>query len=168
MSQGIESRLSTHGGLTVTVNTAVDEVAAAVAGTPELSVNGTVMNLAYGDNCHIKGFALCFPFQFGQGAIDVGGDSPMFVQLGWVDDNAHSGSVTEVGDTGLINIPDPNYWYDMDIFVPMPAAVDSKWNFRIDGFGANVSMLNVPDDLDTDVLDLAFHLKIVHTLPLLG
>lgn len=168
MIEGIESRLATITGLTVTVDTAVTEVAAALAGNPVLSVNGTIQNLAYGDNCLITGFCLAFPYQFGQGSMDQIATDSMFVQLGWADNGGHNGSVDEMGDTGLINIPDPNYWYDCNVYVPMPATVDSKWHFRIDGFGANVSMLNVPDDLDEEVLALVFHLKIKHTLALIA
>lgn len=164
MTQGIESRLATHEGLTVTVDTAILDVGLVLTGNPHLTVNGSIKNLPNGEGCIIKGFALCFPYQFGQGSIP---DS-MFVQLGWEDDNGHNDSVDAVGDTGRINIPDCNYWYDSDIYVPVPSAVDSKWHFRILGLGGNVSMLNVPAALDDDVLETCFHLKIQHTTQLIG
>ena len=166
MSQGIESRISTFQGLTFTVDTLLTDAGLLLTGTPDLSVNAAIQYLQYADNCTIKGFCMSFPYQFGQG-IFAGGD-PMFVQLGWADSGVNSGSVNEVGDTGRINIPDPNYWYDMDVFVPCPDTAASKWKFQIVGLGGYVSMINAPAVLDEDDLDVTFHLKIQHTLPLLG
>lgn len=165
MTQGIESRLATRGGITFTVNTALDSVPLVLTGAPSLLVNAGVKYLPYGENCIIKGFCLSHPYQFGQGPIDQGSNEPMFVQLGWRDSAGNNGTIQQV-DTGLFNIPDPNVWYDTDIFIPQPAAVTNKWFFEIIGLGGEVSMFNVPADLNTDVLDSCFHLKILHTLAL--
>lgn len=166
---GIVSRISTFSGITFVVNTAVDQVSLILTGTPNLSVNGAIQNLQYGDQCIIEGFALCLPFQFGQGQINSTVDgNPAFFQLGWRDLSAHTGSVSEVGDTGRINIPDFNTWYDTYAFVPQPSAVDSKWQFEIVGLGGRVSMFNVPAALDTDTLNCCIHLRIRHTLILIA
>lgn len=168
MPQGIESRLSNNlGGLTFTVDTTLTDASISLTGTPDLSVNGPIQHLTFGDNCIIKGFCLSFPYQFGQGER-LSGES-MFIQLGWVDSSgANFGPVNEVGDTGRINIADPNYWYETDIYVPQPSTATSKWNFRIVGALGRVSQINAPAVLDMDELDISFHLKISHTLPLLG
>lgn len=165
MAQGIETRLSTFGGITFTVNTAATDAALVLAGTPDLSVNGVIMNLPYGDNCIIKGCCLSMPYQFGQGIFTAG--APADIQLGWRDASGNNSSVSEVGDTGRINIPDFNVWYDLDIFIPQPA-VDSKWHFEIRGLAGNVSQIYAPAALNEDELAACFHLKILHTLPLIG
>jgi len=170
MSQvGIVSRLSTHGGVTFTVNTAVTDVALILTGSPDLSVNGTIMNLQQGDNCTIEGFSLQLPYQFGQGKFDVNVDGdPAFFQLGWRDNAGNNGSVNEVGDTGLINIPDPNYWYETETFLPQPATVADKWHLEIIGLGGWVSQIYAPAVLDQEELHAAIHLRIRHTLPLIA
>lgn len=166
---GIVSRLSTFTGITFTVDTGVDDVALILTGTPDLSVNGAIMNFPEGDNIIIEGFELAFPFQFGQGAMDSGGaGNPMFFQLGWKDNGGHSGSVDEVGDTGRINVPDPNYWFDTFAFVNQPATIDSKWHLEIVGLGGRVSMFNVPDDLNEDVLNACIHMKVRSTSTLIA
>lgn len=166
---GIVSRISTFGGITFTVNTAVNDVSVILVGTPDLSVNGTIMNLVYGDNLTIEGFSFNCPYQFGQGRINNGGaGEPAFFQLGWRDANGHNASVPEVGDTGRINIPDANYWYETFAFVPMPATVDIKYHLEIIGLGFEVSMFNVPAVLNEEVLDCCIHLKVRHTLALIA
>lgn len=160
---GIVSRLSTFGGITVTVNTAANEVAVILVGTPDLSVNGAIMNFLQGDNFTVEGFSLSLPYQFGQGTI-----SPGFFQLGWRDNAANNGSVDEVGDGGRINIPDPNQWYDTFAFIPQPATVADKYHLEVVGLGFNVSMFNAPAVLNTAVLACAIHLKVRHTLALIG
>jgi hypothetical protein len=169
MPQGIESRLSTFTGITFTVNTAAIDASLMLTGNPDLLVNGAVQNLAYGDNCIIKGFCLSLPFQFGQGAMDQGGDgNPAMIQLGYRDNLGNNGSVNEVGDTGRINIPDFNVWYNVDIFVPQPANVGAKWYFEILGLLGKVSQIYAPAALNEAELNACFHLKIVHTLAMIA
>lgn len=169
MPEGIESRLANNGGITFTVNNAVTDVSLVLVATPDLSVNGVIMNFPYGENCILKGFSFSFPYQYGQGEMDQGGGTnPMFVQLGWRDLTGNNGSLNEVGDTGLINIPDCNVWYDMDVFIPCPSNSDSKWHIEIVGCLGEVSMINSPVALDTEELDVVFHLKAFHTLALIA
>lgn len=169
MAQGIESRLAlVNGGITFTVNTAVSDVSWNLVANSNLSVNGAIMNLPYADNCEILGFCLSYPYQFGQGQIDQGASNPMFVQLGWCDQTGNNGSVDEVGDTGLINIPDPNVWYDCNVHVPCPDTADSKWRFRLIGGLGEVSMINAPAGLNAEELDICFHLRIRSTLALVA
>lgn len=166
---GIVSRISTFTGLTFVVNTAVDHVTLLLAGNPDFTVNGTVGNLVQGDQCIIEGFALCCPFQFGQGELSTGGAGrPAFFQLGWIDQLGINAAVNEVGDTGRINVPDFNVWYDTYAFVPEPATVSAKYKFRILGLGGEVSMFNVPAALNTDTINICIHLKIRHTLALIA
>jgi len=166
MTQGIESRISTKTGITFTVSVPATEVALNLAGTPPLSSNPVIVNFAEGENIIIKGFCLSLPYQFGQGMMD----DVLFFQLGWSDNTTHSGSVNEVGDTGYMIVPDPNVWYDMDVFVPWESLTDadSKWKLEIVGLGGWVSMLNAPAVLNLDVLQAQIHFRVNHTLPMLG
>jgi hypothetical protein len=167
---GIVSRLATMGGITFTVNTAVFNVSAGLTGTPDLQLNVGTKFLQQGDQCIIEGFSFNCPFQFGQGQINNAGvaGQPAFIQLGWRDNSGNNGAITEIGDNGRLNIPDPNYWYDTNTLFPQPAAVADKYFIEILGLAFEVSMFNVPAALDTDELDCSFHLKIRHTLPLIA
>lgn len=164
MAEGIETRIATSGGITFTVNTALTEVSLALAGNPVFSANVAVVYFAAGDNIILRGYGLSLPYQFGQGSMDY----PMFFQLGWYDSAAGSGSVTEVGDTGLIHIPDPNYFYEMAVFVPYPSGASGKWGLRVDGLGGMVSMINAPAALNTEILETQIHLRVQHTSAMLA
>lgn len=161
--EGITNWLVTADGLTVTVNTAVDQVGIALAGTPDFELNGATKYINEGENCIIEGFALCFPYQFGQGLL-----SPLRVQIGWRDSGGNNGSVNELGDTGRVNIPDPNYWYDTFTYVPYPTTATAKWHFEIVGIVGSVSMFNAPAALNTDELQIRAHLKIRTTTDLIA
>ena len=162
--EGITNRIATTAGITVTVNTAVNSVNLVVAGTPDLSINGIIGNIAEGENCIIEGFSLALPYQFGQGEFDSVG----FARIGWRDDSGNNDPVTELGANGQINIPDPNYWYDTFTYVPFPTAADSKWHFEILAIVFEVSMFNVPAALNTEELLCQFHLKIRTTTELIA
>lgn len=164
MADGIETRIATRQGITFTVNTALNEAALLLAGNPVFAGNVAIQYFAPGDNIIIKGVDFVYPYQFGQGSMD----EPIFFQLGWFDAAAGNGPVNEVGDTGLINIPDPNYWYDMNVFVPYPAGITTKWGLRVIGLGGNVSMINAPAALNTEVLEAQIHLRIQHTSAMLA
>lgn len=166
MSNGIETRVATKTGITFTVNTAVNQVGLTLTGTPVFEGNVGVQYFAPGDNITLKGFCLSLPYQFGQGNMQIPG--AMYFQLGWFDSGAGNGSVNEVGDTGLLNIPDPNVWYDMDVFVEYksPIATGLKWGLRVIGLGGNISMINAPAALDTDVLNAEIHFRVQHTSPM--
>ena len=92
----------------------------------------------------------------------------MFVQVGWQDLSGNNDSVDELGDTGRLNIPDPNVWYDTDTYVPFPSTADSKWFFEVIGLGGNVSMINAPAALDTETLMAQFHMRLRHTTGLIA
>jgi len=161
--EGITNWLVSADGITFTVDTALDEVAIALAGTPDLELNGATKYINEGENCIVEGFALTFPYQFGQGTL-----SPLRFQIGWRDSGGNNGAVTELGDTGRINIPDPNYWYDTFTYVPYPATAAAKWHFEITGIIGRVSMFNCPAGLDEEELDIRAHLKIRTTTGLIA
>ena len=168
MSDGIESRIATRTGITFTVNTAVNNVNLALIGNPVFSSNVAIVYFAPGDNIIIKGVCLSLPYQFGQAKMSP----PMFFQLGWYDSGAGNGNVDEVGDTGYINIPDPNVWYDMNVYVPYQSpnigAASLKWGLRVIGLGGEVSMINAPAALNTEVLNAQIHFRIQHTSAMLA
>ena len=166
MSDGITSRLATVIGISFTVNLASTDATLILTGTPDLSINIATKNLVAGENCIIEGYGISFPYQFGQGEMDSIG--PMFIQVGWQDSSGNNGSVNELGDTGRLNIPDPNYWYEANTFVPFPSTADSKWFFEIVGLGGSVSMINVPSVFDAADLSAQFHMKIKHTTQLIA
>jgi len=163
MSNGIEARLATKGGITFTVDTAVTDVALILTGNPHFEVGVGRQYFAPGDNIIIKGFCFSFPYQFGQGIMD----DVLFFQLGWFDSGAGTGNINEVGDTGFINIPDPNVWYDMDVFVPVPTTT-LKWGLQVNGLGGYVSMINAPAALNEDELQAQLHLRVQHTSGMLS
>lgn len=164
MSNGIESRVATKTGITFTVNTAVNEVQLFLAGNPAFEENAGLQYFAAGDNIIIRGFCLSLPYQFGQGSMDI----PMFFQLGWFDSGIGSGNVEEVGGTGYVNIPDPNVWYDMEVFVPYKSTASLKWGLQVNGLGGYVSMINAPAALNTVELEAQIHLRVQRTSPMLA
>lgn len=164
--RGVESRLATMQGIQFTVNTAVEDAALSLVGAQEeLSVSGGVRYLQEADNAIIKGFSLTFPYQFGQGLI---GNAPIQVGLGWRDSDGNFAAVGEVGNGGTLNISDPNYWYDSNIYVPFPSTATNKWLFELTAILGNVSQINAPAVLNAEDLFCTFHLLIQSTLVLTG
>lgn len=159
MSNGIEARMTTTTGITFTVNVAVNEVNLALAGTPYFITIPAVQYFGAGENINLKGYCLSLPYQFGQGSMP----DPMWFKLGWEDGAAAAGVIPEVGVSGQIHIPDPNVWYDSDVFIKNPSPTNVKWGLQCTAISGKVSMINAPAALDTEILNAQIHLRVQHT-----
>ena len=82
-------------------------------------------------------------------------------------DGATEFPITEIdGATGSINIPFPDVEIPLDIYALYPAAAVANCQIVLSNWVIQVSMLNVPDAVNAETLNLDPVLKILHTIPM--
>jgi len=160
---GILNNLYAIGGMTFTVDTTVNEVVIAFAGTPDFTINSLTKKFARGDQIKLEGYEISLPYQFGQGSFS--NDIYAFI-LQYRDSNGHTGFFGDYITNSLFNVPDPNIMYDTDYLIPTPSNVDTTWWLEVGYLNGYVSMINAPASLNTQVLDVVVHLKVRSNLGL--
>lgn len=141
-------------------NAVVDLALTPVGGNAPLEDGLGNIFFAFGDNVFIESIRFQLPYSFGNG----GDSSPITGQLGYRDDNGNTGTVEEIGESGIFNIPSFNIDFPINTFIPQPANVDSKWSFEMLASGGIVSMLNVPASLNAATIHGKIFLNVRHTL----
>ena len=116
-----------------------------------------------GENFFIESIRFQLDYSFGNG-------SPAGISfvMNYLDDNANSGFITEFGDNGQGFYPTFNCDLPVNTFIEMPSNVTAKWSVNISGLFAQVSMLNVPDSINGQTLNMRTFLKIKHTLQMVA
>lgn len=161
MKEGFTSILSNDSNtFKFTVNTAVNSVASALVGAPNIPLKAANSDLYFpaGNGCIVESIGLRFPYQFTKA------EDPLVVglqyanrSLGW------NGFVTEFTDDGRIEIPTVDCLIEVNQYIPYPSGANGEdWFFRIFFSDVDVSQLNCPAALDTLELDIFFYM-IVHS-----
>jgi len=127
-----------------------------------------LFDFTFGDNIFIEAVRVQLPYSFGNG--NNAGASPtesgIYLELGYRDTNANIGTLDEFGVDGIFRIPTFNCDLPVMTLINQPANVDSDWKFQLKDIEANISMLNIPGNINGDVLTPRVFLKVRHTLPM--
>jgi hypothetical protein len=147
----------------VTVNLAVSEVAVTntAASLFLRNANGDRW-FAAGDNIILTGAWINVPYGLGQGT------GLALINIAWEDSLGNISFPPELGTNGG-GLPFVNFcaqeFPPTGLFIACPRN-SGRVFLRITAVAANVSMLNVPAGIDGLVLDVQWHLRVNHTLPL--
>lgn len=115
----------------------------------------------YGDNVLIESCRIQLPYAFGNGDVVAG---PISFQLGYIDKNLNDGLVTQVGAQGQVQLPSFNVDFPINKFIRMPANVNSDWALRVLTTTGNVSMVNVPNSLNGQLVRGVLYCRVSYTL----
>lgn len=134
-----------------TTNSAVNFVAASMVGNPHLGAEPTFFPyFPKGENVTLEALSVRLPYCFGQAEslIVIGFE---FINRGGL----ITGNLDEVGNLGSIALPYANSESELDIYIPMPETIpDEDWSIRIKDIALDISMINMPADLDALELDV--------------
>lgn len=114
----------------------------------------------YADNVLIESVWIRFPHCF------TGGDVPPIVSLGYMDKNLNTGSFDQFGNLGILTVPFNDQEFTINNALQAPGNIDSDYKVLLNGFAGDVSMFNVPDDLNGKDFNPQVFLKVRHTLPM--
>lgn len=164
--QGITNYIATFDQLTFTVDTGATDVPIVWGGAAEFHSADATPDPFFeaGDNIFIENVEIIFPYQFGQGVLST----KLSLSVEWYSDGGLNGPITNLGDNGRLNVPDPNCLFPVNTPVYYPSPDETKWGLRVNDMDGNVSMINAPAVLNSEVLLVIAILKVRSTYEMIA